>query len=234
MYPHRIRLRGPWECEILESATLRDPAAPTRARLAMPCRWQDTVFRGLAGRVRCGRYFGYPGRIDAEERVWLTFAGADASADAWLNGRLLGRQEEADRPFEFEVTPLLQRRNLLTIEVRSPSDTGGLWGEVALEIRRSAFLRAVQASVAGAGESPSLHVTGEVVGTCERALELYVLVEGRTISYTTVEASPNGKRFEVRAECPKGTPELAARVDLVDGAVIWYSSEMLAAPSRDR
>jgi hypothetical protein len=54
-----------------------------------------------------------------------------------LNGSLLGRHEGADEPFEFEVTNLLRDRNELIVEVESPTGDGGLWGEVALEIRCS-------------------------------------------------------------------------------------------------
>jgi beta-galactosidase/beta-glucuronidase len=103
--------------------------------MTMPCRWSEGGLPDFAGRVRFRRRFGYPGRIDANERVWLTFAGAASVADVSLNGRFLGRHEGADEPFEFEVTSLLRDRNELIVEVESPTGDGGLWGEVALEIR---------------------------------------------------------------------------------------------------
>jgi beta-galactosidase/beta-glucuronidase len=142
MYPHRIRLRGPWECEPLarfliggdgrkEEITTNLPAP---RKMTMPCRWSEGGLNDFSGRVRFRRHFGYPGRIDNNERVWLTFAGFDATAHIWLNDQFLGRQE-GDRPFEFEVTKLLAVRNDLRVEVEGEAETGGLWGEVALEIR---------------------------------------------------------------------------------------------------
>ncbi len=143
MYPHRIRLRGPWECEPLVRFTtssegqveIRTDNLPPPRRMTMPCRWNEGGLIDFAGRVRFRRRFGYPGRIDSDERVWLTLAGADAIAEVSLNGRFLGRHEGAEEPFEFDVTILLQDRNELTVEVESPTAQGGLWGEVALEIR---------------------------------------------------------------------------------------------------
>jgi len=113
-----------------------------------------------------------------------------------------------------------------------------LWGEVALEVRRTAFLRNVRIWANVAGEprvtTATLHVAGEVVGTCERPLELYVLLDGSTVIYTTVEAEPGGRSFEVASEelakerwrrSEEGGETHSVRVDLVDGACIWYALE---------
>src|SRR5260370_10833568 len=131
MYPHRIRLRGRWEYEALSS---QGGGLPPPGRMTMPCRWNDGGLAGFSGRVRFRRHFGYPGRIDSFERVWLTFAGVAGSAEVWLNGHFLGRPQEG--PFEFDVTSHLQNRNVLEVDVEGPED-GGLWGEVALEIREA-------------------------------------------------------------------------------------------------
>ena len=61
-YPHRIRLRGPWECEPLERQPLGDLPAPRR--MTLPCRWADGGLPDFTGRVRFRRRFGYPGQID--------------------------------------------------------------------------------------------------------------------------------------------------------------------------
>src|SRR5260370_35259247 len=118
MYPHRIRLRGPWECEPLarfvigtdgrkETVTTNLPAP---LRMTMPRRWSEAGLNDFSGRVRFCRHFGYPGRLDEHERVWLTFAGVDATAEIWLNGQFLGRLE-GSRPFHFEVSKLLGNHN---------------------------------------------------------------------------------------------------------------------------
>jgi hypothetical protein len=228
MYPHRIRLRGPWQCEPLARAGGPGEPLPAPRQMTMPCQWSEGGLPGFAGRVRFRRRFGYPGRIDAHERVWLTFTGVCGRADVTLNGTPLGRRDGAAGPFEFEVTALLRPRNELAVEVESPADRGGLWGEVALEVRCEAFLRGVRAEPEGGG----LRVTGEVVGPGGRPLELYVVVGRRPAGYATAEPAPQGRPFEILAEIPAA--EAAAglagvRVDLVNGASIW-DTHLLQCP----
>jgi len=116
MYPHRIRLRGPWECE------------------------------SLTGKVRHKRHFGRPGRLDEHERVWLTISGSDATAEVWLNGQHLGWSVEETKYFECDVTGRLLHGNDLTVETAAANGNAGARGEVSLEIRCTAFLRAVRIS----------------------------------------------------------------------------------------
>jgi hypothetical protein len=182
-YPHRIRLRGPWQ------------AAPT------------------AGGVRRARRFGYPGRIDADERVWLTFGGAGGRVAVSLNGRVLGTHG-AGTPFDHDVTTLLAARNELVMEVEG----GGAQGDVALEVRRTAYLRGAQATANGV----RISVTGWVVGSAPRPLELYVLLDGRTVHYATIAATAAGQAFEAVAE---GSGQ-QVRVELVDGGSVWYAVEL--------
>lgn len=132
MEPHRIRLRGPWECQALSRAG--GGAVPGPMRMTLPCRWDEGGLPDFAGLVRFTRRFGLPTNLDPTEQVWLVFEGVDASARVTLNANLLGVHAGAE-PFEFEITRLLQPRNELQVEVESPSSRGGLWGEVALEIR---------------------------------------------------------------------------------------------------
>jgi hypothetical protein len=226
MYPHRIRLRGPWECEPLAAAG----ALPPRCRVTMPCRWGEVGLGAFGGRVRCLRRFGMPRCIDAHERVWLTFAGADAAAAVWLNGAFLGRHEGASDPFEFEITGLLQARNELRVEVEGPAETGGLWGEAALEIRCSAFVRGVRIRSSGSIASARLHVAGEIVGSAERPLDVYVLLDGATVAYGMFPAAPAGNVFhldsdELAPECCRAPEPHMVRLDLVNGASMWYQIE---------
>jgi len=110
---------------------------PAPRKMTMPCRWSEGGLNDFSGRVRFRRHFGYPGRIDDNERVWLTFAGVEATAQIWLNDEFLGRQE-GDHPCEFEVTKFLAVGNDIRVEVEGEAETGGLWGEVAMEIRQVA------------------------------------------------------------------------------------------------
>ena len=227
MYPHRIRLRGPWECEPLARADAGP--LPPACRMTMPCRWAAGGLADFTGRVRFRRRFGFPGRIDGHERVWLTFAGVDRVAEVWLNGTGLGRHE-GDGPFEFDVTNLLQVRNELVAEVEGSASHGGLFGEVALEVRCSAYLRAVRIEASNEGDAVFLHAVGEVVGNAERPLDLYLLLDGATVAYTTVTASPAGQSFRLTSEQldmtarPEGGPH-RAQIDLVNGATVWYRHE---------
>jgi len=213
MYPHRIRLRGPWEHEPVSGP---EPL-PAPGRMTMPCRWKDGGLPGFAGTVRFRRHFGYPGRLDAFERVWLTFAGLTGTAHIRLNGQDLGVL--ADEAGEFEITSLLQNRNILEVEVEGPEGSG-LWGEVALEIRCSAFLRGLRAS----RPSPStIHLTGEVAGTCEEKLEFYVLADRANVGYAIVHA---GQPFDLTIALPQDTEPSLLRVELVCVATVWFASEI--------
>jgi hypothetical protein len=222
MYPHRIRLRGPWDYQPLTRTPPTPEPLPPAGRMNMPCRWGEGGLKDFTGRVRLMRCFGQPQQIDAHEHVWLTFGGVEGVAEVWLNGQLLGRHEGTAAPFEFEATELLRARNELAVEVEADHPGGGLWGEVALEIRCAAFLRAVRAWTTAQGE-PRLHVAGEVVGRHEAPLELYVLRNNTTVHYGTVLASPGGTPFLVGIEEPAACGTV--RVELVNGAIVWYAVE---------
>jgi hypothetical protein len=238
MYPHRIRLRGPWECEPVarvEAPTGTSTDLPASSRMTMPCRLRDGGLPGFTGRVRLRRRFGYPGRIDADERVWLTLAGLSDRAEVALNCQPLGTVAKHDCPWEADITALLRPRNELVMLLDADSDAGGLWGEVALEIRRTAFLRHVQARWREAPAAGQLTLTGEVVGSSDRPLDLYAVVGEKTIAYTTVQPAATGSRFELVApDSETGWPDLlplslgaTVRLDLIDGGVIWYTAETL-------
>lgn len=234
MYPHRIHLRGPWECEPLaRRGDGSEELLPPPLRMAMPCRWGEGGLRDFAGRVRFRRRFGYPGRIDEHERVWLTFEGIDGEAEIRLNQQLLGRSHGLSGAFEFEVTTLLRPRNELVVEVDKTSEQGGLWGEVALEVRCTAWLRNVQRSLLLRGDEVELRVSGEVVGMAERPLELYIVLDRSVVAYQEITAFPDGRCFEVVARGStaqwRGNSPLSdksvVKVDLVNGASVWYTNE---------
>jgi hypothetical protein len=212
-YPHRIRLRGPWECE---------PSGRPQLRMSLPSRWADGGLIDFSGRVRFRRRFGYPGQIDAYERVWLTLAGVSDRAEVLLNGAPLGSCG-GDGPFEFEITRLLGLRNELIVDVEGTAERGGLWGETALEVRCAAYLRDVRLWLDGA----VLHCAGAAAGEAERPLDLYVLLNGATAAYAAVTAAPEGTPFHIIAEKPyrPGERLTTAQVDLVNGAVVWYTTE---------
>jgi hypothetical protein len=210
MYPHRIRLRGPWDCQPL------DPPGPA-FRAAMPCRLDQ------AGRLRCRRHFGYPGRIDAHERVWLVLDGVAGRAAVSLNGTPLGAC--ASGSAEFEVTDRLGPRNELVVEAESPGSREP-WEEVALEVRCTAYLRNVRAWV-GEEDGITLHAGGEVVGRADGPLDLYLILGRSPLTETRAEAEPAGRPFHLAAAV--GDRDRLAepvRVELVNGATVWFSTEV--------
>jgi len=228
MYPHRIRLRGPWECEVIgrvPAGDATDLPAKQRINLSLPVDNKDLP--DFSGRVRFSRKFGCPRRIDDYERVWMTFAGIGGTAELTLNGRVLGRQETANQAFEFDVTALLRTRNELSVVIETTDPRGGLWGEVAMEVRAGAYLRNVQMRVEADGEAVSVRAEGEVVGTSSQLLELYLLLDNATVAYATGAATDAGEKFELvseplDAERWRVAPRHAVRVELVKGATVWY------------
>ncbi len=222
MYPHRIRLHGPWQCELV----LAPPSTPTVGSEDGVSAYQGNSANEQTSRYR--RRFGYPGRIDEYERVWLTFSGVDGPAQVWLNGQFLGRHGTGGT-FEFEVTALLERRNELVVELTSATVQGRPFGAVAMEIRCAAFLRALRAWPSFEGENAYLHVSGEVGGSCDRPLELYVLLDGSTVIYAMLEAKAAGQEFHLISEAlepaRRQRQEHILCIDLVNAASIWHREE---------
>src|SRR5262249_45873019 len=240
MYPHRIRLRGPWDYEPLARAAgpagtgadTADRPLPPGGKMTPPCRWSEGGLANFAGRVRFCRRFGIPRRIDVHERVWLTLAGVNGKADMLLNGEMLGHCPHESAAVEFAVTERLRERNELIVEVEATDVDAGLTGEVALEIRCPAYLRDVRLSATFSGENASLHVTGVVDGLSDQPLEIYVILDRFTAGYATVESG--GKPFHIVSDelSPErwrtgetGSPVHEVRVELVCGGSAWYTWE---------
>lgn len=204
MYPHRIRLRGPWECI---------PGGGAERIVKMPGSLAEQGMSGFRGAVLLRRRFGYPGRIDPWERVWLTFDDIAGAADIYLNDQLLTTRHAGRGA--FEVTTLLGPRNVLETRLTAENDRGGLVGEVALEVRASAYL----ANVAARRASTGIAVRGEVLGEAAEALELYAMLDRRHVHYQKIAA---GSAFAFE------TPSIGERLrlELVWRAQIWYVVEV--------
>lgn len=213
-YPHRIRLRGPWQCQPLPDGLI--------SRVTMPCSLTETGLARQDGVVQCCRRFGYPGRIDADERVWLTFDGTGPQAAVSLNGSSLGALAPGTAT-ELEVTRLLRARNELIVDLTCPGAHGSL-GEVGLEVRRTAWLRQVRAWLAASNGVAELHAAGEVVGEADGPLDLYLLWQCRPLVEAQVQASGQPQAFHLTASLESGSA-MSGRVcvDLVRGSVVWYT-----------
>jgi len=221
MYPHRIRLRGPWECEPLSADS--GPSGPRR--VTMPSRLREAGLPGFVGKVRLSRKFGYPGRIDAFERVWLTFADIRGVAAISLNSQLLA--EGVAAACEFDVTALLKPHNLLQVDLLADSDECGLIGETALEVRCAVFLRDVSVCWHTANE---LLVTGQAIGTWPEPLDLYILLDDRNAHYAALQAGaePAAFRALLKIEETEGghVRPATVRVELVEGPSLWFRVDL--------
>jgi hypothetical protein len=216
MYPHRIRLRGPWELHRQGEVD----------RVNMPARWIDLGWIDGPWNAKLTRRFGLPKTLDDYERVWITCSGFSDSVQWSLNGKSIGEFSEKSSYVEMEVTGQLFQRNELAVLIQSESADGGLYGEVALEIRGSYFLRDIQIT--------KETLTGFVVGEPKAPLELYVLRSGRTVRYEHVSAAPDGQPFSFEVANLESEPAIGDfplwRIELVEGANRWFTMD-LAAPN---
>jgi hypothetical protein len=214
MYPHRIRLRGPWECEPI------GPDAPRPRRVTMPCGWDAAGLTEYRGTARFSRKFGYPGKADREiEHFWLICDTCIGCRAIHLNDQLLSSESRAS--FAFDVTPLIQDRNRLDVLIDGGCDGAGLWGEVVLEIRRDAYLDEINIE---RGEA-RVQISGKAVGTASQALELYTLVDNRNVDYRTIMPTATGQVFMI--DIGELAPESqSVRLELVHVSTVWYRIEL--------
>ncbi len=180
-YPHRIRLRGPWEFEVLEKIsedrTSDGSTFASIGRAKLPTDWGETLGPIFRGTVRYRRRFARPTGLSSDESVWLTIAGADAEGMLRLNGQKLGTVEGYFLDASFDITDRLEERNVLELDVRLPEMSeqdaarcrggrehlpGGPIGLAALEVRTTAFLSGL--TVTAGGEPPQLLAEGRVFG----------------------------------------------------------------------
>lgn len=200
MYPHRIRLRGPWDLTV---------AGGEPRQLTFPATWPKAGLPELSGRVQFLRRFGFPGRIDAHERVWLIGEGVEGPADISLQGERLGTVELGK--FAFEITARLNERNMLQVDLDVSPERVQLWDDIAMEVRATAYLSNV---VREAGI-----IRGVVAGSADRALEVYAVANGRTHGYCEVHA---GSEFTLDVASAKGP----VRVELVNVSTVWDVVEL--------
>jgi len=189
----------------------------------MPARWLDLGWTIGPWAATITRQFGLPRVLDTYERQFITCSGVGGASTWILNGETIANWPDDTRSCEFEVTGKLLPRNRLEVQLESASETGGLWGEVALEIRGSCFLQDV-AILEG-------KLTGLVVGEPETPLELYVLRYGNTVRYDKVSATESGLPFlyDLEGILDDTGPQSAAapwRVELVEGANRWFTVEL--------
>jgi hypothetical protein len=223
MYPHRIRLRGPWEMDVVSLA-----GGLSTTRVSMPARWGEIGLEGHAGVVRFRRRFGLPRHLDDRERVWLVCEGLTGRATWSLNGNSIRLGADGDGRLGAEMTSLLRDRNELAVELR-PGEAGEFaWEEVALEIRCRAFLRGIGAVVQPTQDGWLIRVHGELVREHPGdPLELYALVDGRNHEYQQVRTDQpvSPVQFMLPLERIEAGKEVTVRIDLVNLSTVWHTAE---------
>src|SRR5262249_26271736 len=110
----------------------------------------------------------------------------------------------------------------LVVELKASGPDCGLWGEVALEIRYTAFLTDVHAHLIE-GEK-RLHVRGRVEGESTGLLELHVLANGRAVGYLPCAA---GELFAILTDELTNPVPPEVRVELICGAIVWYAADVM-------
>lgn len=228
MYPHRINLRGPWHVEAERAFDLdgdgqerpRPQPLPEPTLMTMPCRWEALApWRDFAGTVRCCRRFQWLHELTPFERLWLVFHGADYEAEVRLNGVILGGHVGAFDPFEFDITGSILPRNELEVRVtrpglREPASRlqrfplgsghrgGGLWGTVALEVRRATCLQGLHINATVEDDVPRLNLAGQVAGALAPHLELRVRLGRQTLDHIPLASSGGDRAFHQQWTLP--------------------------------
>jgi len=152
---HTIRLRGPWQYELIEDRSppaesgAHDASRPPAGRQKMPADWGETLGPDFRGRVRYRRRFGKPTGLAPYHRLILVVEAVDLRGRVFLGMNSLGEVQLAQEPARLDITGMLDERNELSIEIELPQlspaeeqqlrgdragQPGGLIGEVRLEI----------------------------------------------------------------------------------------------------
>jgi hypothetical protein len=244
MYPHRIRLRGPWEIQPLALLIHQGPGQyawrkhdlPPARIVNSPGLLKDCGLPDFQGIVRYRRHFGLPRKLDEHETVWITCAGVADSCIVWLNSERLANLANPRQPFEIEVTGKLQDHNELWLDIHyDHPNGGGLCGDVALEIRAGAWLDDLQVTLQACGENAIISLDGNLAGRFDSSLDLYALLDRRTVLQQIVLPESSGTRFHFETEAiPLDGAEHSLRVDLVYGSSVWYTVEQTIVLKKNR
>lgn len=129
---HQIRLRGPWEVSVIAAPPETTIGGPSH--MNCPCTWREGGWPNFQGTALHVRRFGQPSQADIQERVWLVIDPCRSDLNISLNGKSLG-SAGSGQAFKTDITEIMLARNELAVEVSANDDSGGLTGEVRLEIQ---------------------------------------------------------------------------------------------------
>jgi hypothetical protein len=210
MYPHRIRLRGPWtlksDAGVITSVNIHDRSTPELA--------------AAASAVHLCRRFSWVQELQAHERLWLVLEQSVVTT-ATLNDMALELSALALGHQECEITSLTRRSNQLTLNV-APGEAHRPFPHVALEVRCRTFLRQPTWQLDAA--NCKLEIAGLLVGLNETPLELYVRVGALNVLYVPVHANEPSSPFRYQCEIPAAAMEgeTPIQIDLVNAGSLWH------------
>lgn len=100
---------------------MRDDSSESWAPAAVPGPWPTDISSSPAPAWFRRRFIAH----DVSAHGRLEFGGVNYRADVWLNERYLGTHEGYFSPFGFDVSDVLEERNLLVVKVTPASDVLG-------------------------------------------------------------------------------------------------------------
>jgi hypothetical protein len=138
MPPHRIHLKGPWNCAWKEGTFDETNGRPQIGTVTMPREWR-AIFGKSRGCAQFKRKFHRPSNLESHERVMLVLTEVRGQGSIQLNQHQLGAFGGIGDRIEFEITSLMNSFNELTIDIEFDPHAennlaGGLYGPVALDI----------------------------------------------------------------------------------------------------
>jgi hypothetical protein len=136
MYPHVIRLRGPWECTVIDESANARSAEPLR--VTPPCDVREVLGDEFRGRVKLRRAFHAPMSLVANEALWLVIESIGGPACVTLDDELLAEIAPSTEAWECEITGRQRQRMVLEIDLTVNDATSGpTLGAVRLEVREA-------------------------------------------------------------------------------------------------
>ncbi len=124
-----IKLNGEWAYISDKQSTLSYESVKEmfllgkiKERMNIPINWQLAGLNNFNGSVWYINKFAVNSLQLASKLKMLQFKGVDYFADVWLNGMFIGCHEGYFQNFDFDVSQLLQKENLLIVKVTSPME----------------------------------------------------------------------------------------------------------------
>lgn len=132
------------------------------SKILVPFSWASPLSGIMLPKVDIGWYFrtfNINGRGWSDKNIYLIFGASDFHTKVWINGQLAGEHKGGYVPFEFNISPYIERGiNQLVVRVEDeeldnrPSgkqyygNAKGIWQTVYLEPRDEVFISSVRFS----------------------------------------------------------------------------------------